>query len=172
VILRPASAGWLDLAMSCFGRLCNNSVQNEQLRRTALAAAKKAVSLDVGSAPAWTALGAIAVACKQPSLAQHACIKSLELGANNAVPWINLGALYLQYGDLELANKAFAMAQAIEPSLSRPWVGQAMLSELFPSQNRAVSDRETLDLFRHALELATHPQASPPFRICTSSKLC
>jgi tetratricopeptide (TPR) repeat protein len=61
-------------------------------------------------------------------------------------------ARYLHHGDAELANKAFAAAQAIEPSLARPWVGQAMLSE-------RVAPTETLDLFRHAYELSPHAQA-------------
>jgi len=69
------------------------SAMVDVMMRAALGAAKKAVSLDVGSAAAWTTLGGIAIQCDKPALAQHACIKALGLGSVNALPWINLGAL-------------------------------------------------------------------------------
>ena len=102
VVLLPIAPSWLDLAMSYSGRVrCASHSAGvvggrgdvAALKRAALAAAKKAVSLDVGSATAWTSLGAIAAQCDEPALSQHACIKALALGPANAVPWINLGAL-------------------------------------------------------------------------------
>jgi hypothetical protein len=74
-------------------------------------------------------------------------IRDALIAAQNAGTWANLGAFYLRHGNKELAHQAFAQAQAHDPSLSRAWVGQALVAE-------SIGDEVTDDLFRHTVELS------------------
>jgi tetratricopeptide (TPR) repeat protein len=74
-------------------------------------------------------------------------IREALIAAQNAGTWANLGAFYLRQGNKELAHQAFAQAQAHDPSLSRAWVGQALVAE-------SIGDEVTDDLFRHTVELS------------------
>ena len=52
--------------------------------------------------------------------------------------------------EVQLAHEAFSVAQSLQPTLAIAWVGQAWVAE-------RVGSAETLDLFRHAFELESHP---------------
>lgn len=87
-----------------------------------------------------------------PKLAQHSFIKAIHHDSTSATPWINLGTLYMLHDNIHLAHKAFTVAQSLAPAISRSWVGQAMIAEQH-------GHYDTLDLFRHAFELHSHPAA-------------
>lgn len=57
---------------------------------------------------------------------------------------------------------SYTRAQAADPSLSRPWVGQALIAE-------TIASAEALDLYRHAYELHAHPQALFGFGYASAS---
>eukprot|EP00041_Stephanoeca_diplocostata_P033189 m.1091419 g.1091419 ORF g.1091419 m.1091419 type:complete len:1666 (-) comp24287_c0_seq8:200-5197(-) len=160
-----SAAGWLDLALCHAHALIHASTLNREgsdaaattdsgiTRATCMEVARRAVSCSPQNAVAWNTLGVVAaIGGSNYGLAQHAFIKSIECDGRSALPWVNLGALYLSANDIELANKSFTRAQAADPSLSRPWVGQALIAE-------TIASPEALDLFRHAYELHAHPEA-------------
>ncbi|XP_028660594.2 tetratricopeptide repeat protein 37 [Erpetoichthys calabaricus] len=157
--LLPESANiWCDLginyyrqAQCVFINLGENGI-NEILEKS-LQCLKKSVMLDSGNHYYWNALGVIAM-CKgieNSALAQHSFIKSVQAEANNVVAWTNLGVLYQKHENIELAHKAFKVAQSLEPSYVRCWIGQALIAE-------AVGSYETMDLFRHTTELSVHTE--------------
>ena len=154
VRLRHLAEGWIDLAnVLCLrGRRELEADARMKLLIDSLNAGKCAVNLAPDSHVCWNALGVVAAFAGNTALSQHAFIKSINLETNNSSAWVNLGSIYLQNERFDLANKAFSVAQSLEPSLSRAWVGQAMIAE-------RIGSVESLDLFRHALELHHHPQA-------------
>lgn len=85
-------------------------------------------------------------------LAAHCFSKALDINSNCASYWANLGVAYLQQGLTPPANHSFSQAQAYDPGLVQGWLGQALVAE-------SMKHHETLDLFRHALELEAHPLA-------------
>nr|DBA23398.1 TPA: hypothetical protein GDO54_014314 [Pyxicephalus adspersus] len=97
------------------------------------------------------------------ALAQHAFIKSIQCQPNNAVAWTNLGALYLVNETIELSHQAFKVAQSLEPSYVRCWIGQALIAE-------TVGSYETMDLFRHTTELSMHTEGANGYAhwVCTT----
>ncbi|PIO29705.1 hypothetical protein AB205_0213400, partial [Aquarana catesbeiana] len=74
----------------------------------------------------WNALGVVCCSkgVNNNVLAQHAFIKSIQCQPNNAVAWTNLGALYLVNENIQLSHQAFKVAQSLEPSYVRCWIGQ------------------------------------------------
>ena len=145
------SLHWHDLAISHYylGKLTGNM----EYFQTALQLMQKALTIMGSNYLHWIGLGVIAKALSNFPLTQHAFIKSIQLESNNPVAWSNLGALYLEHGRAELAHEAFKYAQSFDPTYVPAWIGQAMIAE-------SIGHNETMDLFRHATELAYHPQGA------------
>ena len=151
---------WADLARARWqaARLARSEASTrddaavDSMLRESVAAAQAAVALEPQCGPGWSILGAAAAEMGATSLAAHALSKAAELDSSSASAAANLGAVYLQQGDVKQAYNAFYRAQALDPGLTQGWIGQAMVAE-------QLSHGETLDLFRHASELGTHPMA-------------
>ncbi|KAM4808860.1 superkiller complex protein 3 [Rhinophrynus dorsalis] len=138
---------------------------NSELLEKSLQCVKKAVMMDSGNHLYWNALGVISCSkgINNNALAQHAFIKSIQCEQNNVVAWTNLGALYLVNENIELSHQAFKVAQSLEPSYVRCWIGQALIAE-------AVGSFETMDLFRHTTELSMHVEGARGYAhwVCTT----
>uniref|UniRef100_A0A8C4S4K9 SKI3 subunit of superkiller complex n=1 Tax=Erpetoichthys calabaricus TaxID=27687 RepID=A0A8C4S4K9_ERPCA len=154
--LLPESANiWCDLginyyrqAQCVFINLGENGI-NEILEKS-LQCLKKSVMLDSGNHYYWNALGVIAM-YKFYNFAKNALLAVIYFCFQNVVAWTNLGVLYQKHENIELAHKAFKVAQSLEPSYVRCWIGQALIAE-------AVGSYETMDLFRHTTELSVHTE--------------
>jgi superkiller protein 3 len=155
-----SAQAWVDLALARWraARLARVETSTRDdaavatMLREALAAAQAAIAIEPQSGSAWSMVGAAAAELDAPVLAAHAFTRAAELNGNSAQAAANLGAIYLQQGEVQQAYSAFYRAQALDPGLPQGWIGQAMVAE-------QLCHTETLDLFRHASELATHPLA-------------
>lgn len=163
VQLNPgASLHWHDLAMSHY--YLGKQMQNIKYFQTAFQLMQKA--LTVGSNYLhWIGLGLIAKSLSNFSLTQHAFIKSIQLESNNPTAWSNLGAFYLEQGKTQIAHEAFKCAQSLDPTYVQAWIGQAMIAD-------AIGHNETMDLFRHATELAYHPQGAVGYGYWVCHNIC
>ena len=56
-------------------------------------------------------------------------------------------------GNLYKANEAYSRAQRADPAYINSWIGQASIAEM-------MQRKETMDLFRHAIQLGYHNQAA------------
>ncbi|EDO37642.1 predicted protein, partial [Nematostella vectensis] len=125
---------------------------------------KKGVSLEPTNHKLWNTLGVVCGSSlvDNPDLSQHAFIMSIKTEPNNVSAWTNLGVLYLKHGKVEPAHDAFKYAQALDPSYTAAWVGQATIAEIIGSD-------EAADLFRHTTELSSHTESSVGYChwICT-----
>ncbi|ESO09800.1 hypothetical protein HELRODRAFT_194994 [Helobdella robusta] len=91
----------------------------------------------------------------------------------NAGAWSNLGFLYLINDKIELAHEAFKNAQSIEPSFANSWIGQALIAERL-KDNLTVSHLESMDLFRHSVQIDNHPEAALSYAhwVCSTLDEC
>ncbi|XP_014213900.1 tetratricopeptide repeat protein 37-like [Copidosoma floridanum] len=153
---KSSSLLWHDLARCYFAQLNLDSLSDaKEVVKKSLAAAKEAVKLDPYNWFHWNLLGAICMSklVKNYALAQHSFVMALERQSNNAVAWTNLGSLYLLLEDPYRANEAFSWAQKIDPAYVNCWIGQAFIAE-------KVSQKDAMDLFRHATQLGFHHEAA------------
>ena len=142
----PESAGlWHNLAL-CYRSCAQLTPEDPSTHENAaMAAVKKAITLEPNESTFWNLLGLVA---QQPALAQHAFIRAVELSPKSAAAWTNLGTLYYEYGDTRLAHECFKQAQNADPFYVPAWIGQANVAEqLKPS--------EAMDLFRHTVAIGS-----------------
>ncbi|XP_040198266.1 tetratricopeptide repeat protein 37 isoform X2 [Rana temporaria] len=162
---------WCDLGINYFYQAQNLMSSDSQgsdssnLLERSVQCIKKSLMMDSSNHQYWNSLGVVCCSkgVKNNVLAQHAFIKSIQCQPNNAVAWTNLGALYLMNENIELSHQAFNVAQSLEPSYVRCWVGQALIAE-------AVGSYETMDLFRHTTELSMHTEGANGYAhwVCTT----
>ncbi|KFM77324.1 Tetratricopeptide repeat protein 37, partial [Stegodyphus mimosarum] len=156
IIKENVSTLWHDLGVTYHLQSMHSVDNNEKLdfAKKALICFQKAVCISPNYEVHWTALGVVAAGkeLRDSAFGQHALIKSLQLNRNNAETWTNLGVLYLENENIELSHIAFRMAQSAEPTYPLSWVGQAFIAD-------KVKHSETMDLYRHATALGSHPEA-------------
>ncbi|KAM4050000.1 superkiller complex protein 3 isoform 2-T3 [Anomaloglossus baeobatrachus] len=159
--LQPSANIWCDLGINYFYQaqhslISDNAGSNQtDLLEKSVQCIKKAIMMDSGNHQYWNALGVISCSngVNNKALAQHAFIKSIQCQQNNAIAWTNLGALYLLNENIELSHQAFKVAQSLDPSYVRCWIGQALIAE-------TVGSYETMDLFRHTTELSMNTEGA------------
>lgn len=115
--------------------------------RGAVRAFKRAIELEAGNPDFWNALGVVTSEVN-PSVAQHAFVRSLHINERSPVGWVNLGTLALLSGDTKLANDSFTRAQSADPDYAHAWLGQAFVALLYGES------KEARGLFTHAMEIA------------------
>lgn len=145
-ILPDSAALWHNLALSY--QSCWDLEESISHKSSALAAIKKAITLESNEASHWDLLGLIA---DQPAIQQHAFIRALELSPNApraAATWTHLGALYMEKGDFHLAHECFKQSQNIDPFHVAAWIGQGIIAE-------RLSPSEAMDLFRHTATIGS-----------------
>ncbi|XP_066915937.1 superkiller complex protein 3-like [Clytia hemisphaerica] len=167
------SSYWHDLAVcTYFQAMVLKGQEGQSKIIQSIQIIKKALALDSTNHQYWNTLGVVAGSsgpsekicghsiddAHNPSLSQHAFIKSLELNAQDAHVWANLGILYLKHDKIEAAHEAFKKAQACDPALPQAWIGQAMIAECVMQTED--EKYEAMDLFRHATELQFHGEGS------------
>lgn len=108
---------------------------------------KRAIELEAGNADFWNSLGVVTSEIN-PSVAQHAFVRSLHLNERSPHTWTNLGALALLQNDMQLANEAFTRAQSNDPDYTHAWLGQGFVALLYGDV------REARGLFTHAMEIS------------------
>ncbi|XP_056393771.1 SKI3 subunit of superkiller complex protein [Hyla sarda] len=159
--LQPTANIWYDLGINYFYQaqhlqLSDPEGNNQRdLLEKSVQCIKKSIMMDSSNHQYWNALGVICCSkdVNNKALSQHAFIKSIQCQQNNAIAWTNLGALYLLNENIELSHQAFKVAQSLDPSYVRCWIGQALIAE-------AVGSYETMDLFRHTTELSMHTEGA------------
>ncbi|XP_069819036.1 superkiller complex protein 3 [Dendropsophus ebraccatus] len=159
--LQPSANIWCDLGINYFHQAqhlqLSSPEENNQsdLLEKSVQCIKKSIMMDSGNHQYWNALGVLCCSkdVNNKALAQHAFIKSIQCQQNNAIAWTNLGALYLLNENIELSHQAFKVAQSLDPSYVRCWIGQALIAE-------TVGSYETMDLFRHTTELSMHTEGA------------
>ncbi|KAL1875323.1 hypothetical protein VTK73DRAFT_10107 [Phialemonium thermophilum] len=124
--MRKRSSGYLKAAIMCF---------------------KRAIELEAGNAEFWNALGVV-TSSVNPSVSQHAFVRSLYLDERSAQAWTNLGTLALLQNDFKLAHEAFTKAQSADPDYAHAWLGQGLVSLLFGDS------REARNHFTHAVDIS------------------
>ncbi|EHK23341.1 uncharacterized protein TRIVIDRAFT_56084 [Trichoderma virens Gv29-8] len=130
--------------------------------RAAVRAFKRSIELEASNADFWNALGVV-TSDINPSIAQHAFVRSLHLNERSPVAWTNLGTLALLAGDFKLANENFTRAQSNDPDYAHAWLGQGFVALLFGEA------KEARGLFTHAMEISE--SSSLPARRHYSSSL-
>lgn len=108
---------------------------------------KRAIELEAGNPDFWNSLGVVTSEIN-PSVAQHAFVRSLHLNERSPHTWTNLGALALLQNDMQLANEAFTRAQSNDPDYTHAWLGQGFVALLYGDV------REARGLFTHAMEIS------------------
>ncbi|XP_073534422.1 superkiller complex protein 3 [Phyllobates terribilis] len=159
--LQPSANIWYDLGISYFYQAQHSLISDHtgsnqhDLLEKSVQCIKKAIMMDSSNHQYWNALGVISCSndVNNKALAQHAFIKSIQCQQNNAIAWTNLGALYLLNENIELSHQAFKVAQSLDPSYVRCWIGQALIAE-------TVGSYETMDLFRHTTELSMNTEGA------------
>ncbi|XP_053330770.1 SKI3 subunit of superkiller complex protein isoform X2 [Spea bombifrons] len=166
--LQPTANLWCDLGINYYYQARDSDIiksNSDGLLEKSLQCVKKAVMMDSGNYQYWNVLGVISSSkgINNHALAQHAFIKSIQCEQNNVAAWTNLGALYLVNESIELSHQAFNVAQSLEPSYVRCWIGQALIAEV-------VGSYETMDLFRHTTELLLHEEGAKGYAqwVCTT----
>ncbi|KAK9416097.1 putative Superkiller protein 3 [Seiridium unicorne] len=115
--------------------------------KAAVRSFKRAIELEAGNADFWNSLGVVTSEIN-PSVAQHAFVRSLHLNERSPHTWTNLGALALLQNDMQLANEAFTRAQSNDPDYTHAWLGQGFVALLYGDV------REARGLFTHAMEIS------------------
>lgn len=115
--------------------------------KASVRAFKRAIELESGNADFWNALGVITSEIN-PSVSQHAFVRSLHINERTPVGWTNLGVLALLSGDSGLAKEAFVRGQSADPEYAYAWVGQGFLAML------TGNTKEAMGLFTHAMDIA------------------
>ncbi|KAK4242905.1 Superkiller protein 3 [Achaetomium macrosporum] len=115
--------------------------------KAATACFKRAIELEAGNSEFWNALGVVTSGVN-PSVSQHAFVRSLHLNEGGAHTWTNLGTLALLQGDVQFANEAFTKAQSADPDYAHAWLGQGLVALLLGDQ------KEARGLFTHAMDIS------------------
>ena len=121
--------------------------------KASIACFKRAIELEAGNPEFWNALGVV-TSSVNPSVAQHAFVRSLHLNERGAHAWTNLGTLALIQGDVQFANDAFTKAQSADPDFAHAWLGQGLVALLLGDQ------KEARGLFTHAMDIAESSSAA------------
>ncbi|KAI1860319.1 uncharacterized protein JN550_011585 [Neoarthrinium moseri] len=108
---------------------------------------KRAIELEAGNPDFWNSLGVVTSEVN-PSVAQHAFVRSLYLNERSPHTWTNLGALALLQNDIKVANEAFTRAQSNDPDYAHAWLGQGFVALLYGDA------KEARGLFTHAMDIA------------------
>ncbi|KJZ76759.1 hypothetical protein HIM_03636 [Hirsutella minnesotensis 3608] len=122
-------------------------IKSSSYLRAAVRAFKRSIELESGNSDFWNALGVVTSGIN-PSVAQHAFVRSLHLNERSPVVWTNFGTLALLSGDMKLANEAYTRAQSADPDFAHAWVGQAFVALLLGDA------KEARGLFTHAMDIA------------------
>lgn len=115
--------------------------------KAAVRSFKRSIELEAGNSEFWNALGVVTSEIN-PSVSQHAFVRSLHLNERSPVAWTNLGTLALLSGDIKLANEIFTRAQSTDPDYAHAWLGQGFVALLHGDA------KEARGLFTHAMEIA------------------
>jgi superkiller protein 3 len=121
--------------------------------KASIACFKRAIELEAGNPEFWNALGVV-TSSVNPSVSQHAFVRSLHLNERGAHAWTNLGTLALIQGDVQFANDAFTKAQSADPDFAHAWLGQGLVALLLGDQ------KEARGLFTHAMDIAESSSAA------------
>ncbi|KAI1504079.1 tetratricopeptide [Biscogniauxia marginata] len=122
-------------------------VQASRYQKAAVRCFKRAIELEAGNPDFWNSLGVVTSEIN-PSVAQHAFVRSLFLNERSAHAWTNLGTLALLQNDLQLANEAFTRAQSNDPDYAHAWLGQGFVALLYGDS------KEARGLFTHAMDIS------------------
>ncbi|RYP92177.1 hypothetical protein DL770_001684 [Monosporascus sp. CRB-9-2] len=120
---------------------------SSRYQKAAVRCFKRAIELEAGHPDYWNSLGVVTSEIN-PSVAQHAFVRSLYLNERSPHTWTNLGALALLQDDIQLANEAFTRAQSNDPDYAHAWLGQAFVALLYGDA------KEARGLFTHAMDIA------------------
>ncbi|KEY67918.1 hypothetical protein S7711_02128 [Stachybotrys chartarum IBT 7711] len=115
--------------------------------RAAARSFKRAIELEHGNSEFFNALGVV-TSETNPSVAQHAFVRSLHLNERSPTAWTNLGVLALNSGDVKMANELFTRAQSTDPDYAHAWLGQGFVALLHGET------KEARGLFTHAMEIS------------------
>ncbi|TLD32856.1 hypothetical protein PspLS_00934 [Pyricularia sp. CBS 133598] len=138
--------GWAEYrAHSCLP--VSLRTKSSRYLKAAVRAFKRAIELEAGNSEFWEALGVVTSSIN-PSVAQHAFVRSLYLNERSPSAWANLGTLALLQNDFQLANEAFTKSQSADPDYAHAWVGQGFVALLYGDP------REARGLFTHAMGIA------------------
>jgi len=121
--------------------------QSSRYQKAAVRCFKRAIELEASNTDFWNALGVVTSEIN-PSVAQHAFVRSLYLNERSAHAWTNLGALALVQNDPQFANDAFTRAQSNDPDYAHAWLGQGFVALLYGDS------KEARGLFTHAMDIA------------------
>ncbi|KAI1098090.1 tetratricopeptide [Jackrogersella minutella] len=122
-------------------------VQPSRYQKAAIRCFKRAIELEAGNPEFWSSLGVVTSEVN-PSVAQHAFVRSLFLNERSAHAWSNLGALALLQNDIKLANEAFTRAQSNDPDYAHAWLGQGFVALMYGDA------KEARGLFTHAMDIS------------------
>jgi superkiller protein 3 len=138
--------GWAEQrAHACLPR--EHRTKQSNYLKAALRSFKRAIELEAGNSEFWNALGVVTGEIN-PSVSQHAFVRSLYLNERSPVGWTNLGTLALLSGDVKLANEAFTRAQSTDPDYAHAWLGQGFVALMFGNI------KEARGLFTHAMGIS------------------
>ncbi|KAL9616166.1 MAG: hypothetical protein Q9160_008946 [Pyrenula sp. 1 TL-2023] len=148
--------GWAEYqafrcASSALGAKAKKKIR--RFLKAAVRSFKRAIELEASNSEFWNALG-VATTTMNPTIAQHAFVRSLHLNERSAKTWTNLGVLYMTNGDNELANEAFTRAQSSDPDFAQAWLGQGLLASLYGDSE------EARGLFTHTFDIANSESKS------------
>lgn len=115
--------------------------------KAAVRSFKRSIELEAGNSEFWNALGVVTSEIN-PSVSQHAFVRSLYLNERSPIAWTNLGTLALLSGDAKLSNELFTRAQSTDPDYAHAWLGQGFVALLFGDP------KEARGLFTHAMEIS------------------
>ncbi|CAJ2509124.1 Uu.00g141500.m01.CDS01 [Anthostomella pinea] len=122
-------------------------VQSSRYQKAAVRCFKRAIELEAGNPDFWNSLGVVTSEIN-PSVAQHAFVRSLFLNERSPHGWTNLGALALLQNDVQLANEAFTRAQSNDPDYAHAWLGQGFVALLYGDS------KEARGLLTHAMDIS------------------
>lgn len=121
--------------------------KSSRYHKAAVRCFKRAIELEAGNTEFWNSLGVVTSEIN-PSVAQHAFVRSLHLNERSPHAWTNLGALALLQNDMQIANEAFTRAQSNDPDYAHAWLGQGFVALLYGDA------REARSLFTHAMGIS------------------
>ncbi|KAI1339881.1 tetratricopeptide [Xylariaceae sp. FL0016] len=125
----------------------NLRTQSSRYQKASVRCFRRAIEMEAGNPDFWNSLGVVTSEIN-PSVAQHAFVRSLFLNERSPHAWANLGALALLQNDVQLANEAFTRAQSNDPDFAHAWLGQGFVALLYGDSKEARS------LFTHAMDIS------------------
>ena len=138
--------GWAEQrAHACLPRDSRKKANN--YIKAAVRAFKRAIELEAGNSEFWNSLGVVTSEIN-PTVSQHAFVRSLHLNERSPAAWTNFGTLALLSGDMKLANELFTRAQSTDPDYAHAWLGQAFIALMYGDS------KEARGLFTHAMDIA------------------